>query len=89
MPEVYIDDKNFELYKQCEIRRPSEKGYYFDVIWIKAALARKGSYIKDHNDNRWVIHEVYGSKKMPGGRVDFKPSEEFAKDEFNKTWNDI
>lgn len=72
MPEVNVDDKNFELYKQCEIRRPSEKGYYFDVIWIKADLARKGNTIRDGKGNQWSVHEVYGAKKMPGGRVDFK-----------------
>jgi hypothetical protein len=72
MPEINVDDRNFELYKQCEIRRPSEKGYYFDVIWIKSDLARKGNTIQDSDDNNWSVHEVYGSKKMPGGRAEFK-----------------
>lgn len=72
MPEVNIDDRNFELYKQCEIRRPSEKGYYFDIIWIKADLSRKGNTIQDEKRNEWVVHEVFGAKKMPGGRGNFK-----------------
>lgn len=78
MPEIFIDDKNFELYKQCEIRRPSGKpfttwpGYYYDILWIKADLARKGNIIKDERGDDYTIHEVYGSKRMPGSRGSFK-----------------
>jgi hypothetical protein len=78
MPEVNYDDSNWEMYKQCEIRMPSTKklgngfGYYFDVIWIKADIARKGNKITDEDGYEWTIHEVYGAKKMPGGRKDFK-----------------
>lgn len=88
MPEINVDDKNFELYKQCEIRRPSiasvlhiddqaihkPAGYYFDIIWVKADLARKGNGLQDAKGNTWTVHEVYGAKKMPGGREDFKQS---------------
>lgn len=86
MPEVNIDDSNFELYKQCEIRRPSPEavliiddqeihkpaGYYFDVLWIEADLAKKGNNIQDKRGNKWKVHEVYGSKMMAGGRESFK-----------------
>lgn len=72
MPEVNVDDKNWEQYRQCEIRRPSEKGYYFDVLWIKADIARKGNHIVDESGREWTIHETYGVRKMPGGRESFK-----------------
>ena len=72
MPEVNVDDSNWEVYRQCEIRRPSEKGYYFDIIWIKADIARKGAKVLDEESNEWTIHETYGAKKMPGSRIDFK-----------------
>lgn len=70
MPEVLIDEHKFELRKQCEIRRPSEKGYYFDVVWVKAKFAQKGNILQDGKGNHWTVHEVYGTKKMPGGRWD-------------------
>lgn len=93
MPEVNVDDRNFELYKQCEIRRPSPAtilngewivggqtfhtlhkpaGYYFDIVWVKSDLARKDNNLQDGRGNKWTIHEVYGAKKMPGGRENFK-----------------
>ena len=86
MPEINIDARNFESYKQCEIRRPSSAsvlhlgdrlvnksaGYYFDIIWIKADLARKGNNLQDGKNNIWAVHEIYGTKRMPGGRENFK-----------------
>jgi hypothetical protein len=82
MPEVFVDDTNFELYRQCEIRRPSEEkillgmrfpaGYYFDIIWIKSDIAKKNNVIVDEHGNTWTIAEVYGAKKMPSQRIGFK-----------------
>lgn len=86
MPEVNVDEKNFELYKQCEIRRPSPDGviklgeeviskpagYYFDIVWIEADLARKNNLLQDKRGNRWTVHEVHGSKMMASGRESFK-----------------
>lgn len=71
MPEVHVDERNFKLYKQCEIRRPSKMGYYFDVLWIEADLARKGNLIEDVR-GQWTVHEVWGAKKMPAPRGNFK-----------------
>jgi len=82
MPEIYIDEKTLKPYKQCEIRRPSPEkvllgikwpaGYYFDIVWIEAALVRKGVQIVDADGNQWTIAEVYGLKDLPGARESFK-----------------
>lgn len=86
MPEINVDTSNFELHKQCEIRRPSAEdiliigdqeihksvGYYFDVVWIEADLARKNNNLQDGKGNVWRVHDVYGSKMMARGRVSFK-----------------
>lgn len=73
MPEVYVDDSNYEIFKQCEIRRSSERGYFFDIVWIKGTVAKKNAKLVDSVGNEWVIFEVFGSKKLPGaGRFDFK-----------------
>jgi hypothetical protein len=84
MPEV-TPDKNLEVYRQCEIRRPSPPGtidlgdrviakpagYYFDVVWIKADLARVGAQVTDAAGRQWTIAETYGARPMAGGRWSF------------------
>lgn len=72
-------DVKFEPHKQCEIRRPSPEavltiedqeinkpaGYYFDIVWIEADLARKNNKLQDREGNIWTVYEVHGSKRMP------------------------
>ena len=73
MPEIYVDDSRYETFKQCEIRRPSPRGYFFDIVWIKGAMAKKTARLMDSAGNEWIIFEVFGTKKLPGaGRFDFK-----------------
>lgn len=85
MPEV-TPAKNLEMYRQCEIRRPSlpatmiindqkiskSEGYYFDIVWIKNGLVQKGSKIIDGDNNEWIVAELFGSKPMGGSRGNFK-----------------
>lgn len=70
MPEVFVDEKNFKTFKQCEIRQATPRGYFFDILWIEAHMAKKGNLIRDHR-GRWTVHEVHGTKKMPSPRGDF------------------
>lgn len=84
MPEIK-PEKNLEMYRQCEIRRPSlasmleidgqgvskPAGYYFDIVWIKNELVQKGKKISD-GDNEWIIAETYGSKLMGSSRGNFR-----------------
>ncbi len=78
MPEINVDESKFELYKQCEIRRPSPRvalnGYFYDIVWIKADLARKGARLVGAHGHVWYVHEVFGSKRMPGSREGFQGS---------------
>ncbi len=85
MPEV-TPEKNLEIYRQCEIRRPSlasileidgqeiskPAGYYFDVVWIKNNIAQKNKKLEDGYGNEWIIAETYGTKPMAGSRGSFK-----------------
>ena len=52
---------------QCEIRRPSARGYYFDIVWIDAPLARRGNVLADARGN-WTVHEVHGRRNKGAGR---------------------
>lgn len=84
MPEVQ-PDKNLRLHRQCEIRRPSlpdtlvidgvhirkAAGYYYDVVWIDADLARLGERLLDDQGREWVIAQVFGSKGMARSRYGF------------------
>lgn len=70
MPEIFVDDSNFKSYKQCEIRQATPRGYFFDILWIPVALAKKGNLIRD-NRGVWTVHEVHGTKKMPSPRGGF------------------
>lgn len=92
MPEV-TPPKNLELYRQCEVRRPSlaatliingqemhkPAGYYFDVVWIRNDIARPGRQVIDGNGQLWVIAEAYGAKPMAGNRWEFRLHEESMK----------
>lgn len=85
MPEV-TPEKNLEMYRQCEIRRPSPPalldingqiiskpaGYYFDIVWIKNDVAQNGKKVIDSKGNEWTIAELYGSKPMKSPRESFK-----------------
>lgn len=91
MPEV-TPEKNLEMYRQCEIRRPSlsailningrnitkPAGYYFDIVWIKNGLAQKDKKLRDSNNNEWIIAEVYGPKLMASFREKFEVVAEFG-----------
>ena len=70
MPEVVVDDRNWLLYRQCEIRRPSGRdatSYFFHIVWIDADDAKKGATIEGAGAT-WTIAEVWGVKKMPSPR---------------------
>lgn len=69
VPEIFVDTRNFESHKQCEIRRPSERGYFFDIVWIRASLARKSNILTDESGNNWIVHEIWGTKKLPTARM--------------------
>ena len=71
MPEVNIDRTNWTTYKQCEVRRPSPRGYFYDVVWIDAELARKNAQLRDSRGRQWYVAEVYGTKKLQGTREAF------------------
>lgn len=64
-----LDTSTWVLQKQVEIRRPTPRGcwpccYAFDIVWVKPDL-RKGTILWD-GANDWVIHEVFGTRRMPG-----------------------
>lgn len=69
------EKKSYKMLRQCEIRRPSEKGYYFDIVWIPIDLARKGKQIIDSNEEEWTIAETFGAKLMPTFRIKYKEKE--------------
>jgi hypothetical protein len=61
MPEVIVDDRDWEQYRQCEIRQPTLRGYLFHILWILAG-------IQDGRGGSWTIAETWGIKKMPTPR---------------------
>lgn len=80
-----IDTSHYGLYKQCEIRRDPTPGnivvidlqekeppYSYDIVWIKADIAKKGAQFQDSKGRVWTIYEVYGTRRMPFGRSDLK-----------------
>lgn len=69
---IDVDYSKCDIYRQCEIRRPSEKGYYFDIVWVKNTIAKKGTTVIDGSDGEWVIYETYSAKPMEGSRWEFK-----------------
>lgn len=85
MPEVQ-PEKNLEMYRQCEIRRPSSPaiitvgdvlltkppGYYFDIVWIKIASARIGVTLTDESGNNWTVHETFGAQLKARGRTTYR-----------------
>lgn len=85
MPEIDAE-RNLQPNRQCEIRRPSDAavivvggqrltkpaGYFFDVVWLPAEIARKGAKITDASGTEWLIAEVFGTRQMPKARVTFR-----------------
>lgn len=67
-----LDTSTWTPYKQCEVRRPSERGYYFDIVWIKPDLAKRGNTLVSGRGDIWTIHEVFGTRNMPGSKETFK-----------------
>lgn len=84
MPEIQ-PEKNQRPHRQCEIRRPSPPavlniggtvihkpaGYYFDVVWIDADIARIHTSIVDDRGRTWAIVETFGVKPMARSRQGF------------------
>lgn len=60
---IELDTASWVLQKQVEIRQPTEKGYFFDIIWVRPSL-KKGDTLTDGYGS-WTIHETFGIRKMP------------------------
>jgi hypothetical protein len=57
-----------KTYRQCLVRKKSEKGYYEDVMWIPNMYAKKGNKLKlfgmSRGEEGWWVGEVYGTKEV-------------------------
>lgn len=51
-----------EIYRQCELKRPSETGQYTDVFWIDNKLAKLNKRVIDDDGNIWTITALYNAR---------------------------
>jgi len=48
-------------HRQCELRRPSERGEWIQVSWIPAIFAKKGKQVT-LKDGVWTVTQVWAKK---------------------------
>lgn len=48
------------MMRQVALVRDSEHGFYEDIYWIDAELAKKGNRVIDESGRVWRVAEIYG-----------------------------
>ena len=55
-------DKN-DMFKQCKLTQPTDKGYKVDVAWIPARYAIRDSVVRvKGRSGKWTVAEVWGTR---------------------------
>ena len=59
---IDFDPKNKKPYRQVELRRASERGYYYHVIWLEPSVKKGDSHwLGGYN---WFVAELFGIREL-------------------------